>query len=1084
MATKFYFTPSSAPSIAVGVGTDTNLALFNTAPASGGATSITATAITGPASIQFASGTPRTWWIKTNGSVTISGTITLNLYGFESASTVNAGFKVIVDAYNASGGYIGNVITSTFGTELGTSVAVNTWTATPTSTVLAADDYLAVKVYIIDTGGTMAAGTATFKYNDTSGNTGDSWIQFNEAITPKLDPSPAASSGTNVVRDSVRTITTAHPTSSQASATASTFNVTAGNVISMPLATATTAKMYVATVSTSVNVTPPYPARANGLMFWDGNIYMSPSPGTAIAQMYIPEVRDRLWVATATISATPTRLSSGTVNLTAGTSMSVLGKATAKGIVNLTALTGMALGNLNLKQSPATISSEMEAITQKVVPRLTVEWATSRFMDNLVLTATGDGTMSTDVPCANSYFIPMQAANGWNESTFKWAVADALASDGNIIRCDEEYVTMDSLEDEKALLEMGWWSKSISGGAGTFGTSQVLQFEFDTRKANYLRVTSSDIYGPINQYKIYYKNTSNTWVQFGATQTLSGYRAEHDLGSVIDIKGIKIEVLSTKYGSDVARIQELEPVYRGEIDANDVVSAGIRKVKEVYDTTVPMGALAANTLDITLDNTALTYNTISGNLAPYLTKDVRITFDLGWDTGTEILYVRQGTFYTEDVWQEDGDNMTVSVSCRDFSKFCQEGDQLEYGYLLVDQTASKAIKYLALIANVPAKNILLHSVGNQFKYLFDKDVSIWNAMQNVATADIGLFYFDEYENLCYYTQEDIYNNVSTIAHTLSDDVNIIGGNVSNNLQANKIVIKIQQATTDNIGLQEVWHAPSDFIMATTSLSGSITDTSISLTSTSGDAMDFATSGFLKLDNEIIKYTSRTGDTFDGLVRGCFGTTPSSHSGVVIRECRELKIDFDTAPVYRVDQPNINQAEFFGTIDIDRYDRTAYSADLIISVSPTVPSDTLVVLEGEQNEIDPETGQQISINFLFDIDGIPISMPEAKDKVTEETQLNNSAIRRYGKKELTIENPFIQDQAYARKVALFLLDKFENASQIINMAVLCIPNITMNDVVRITDYAQLAIINKDYFIIESNINYDGGLTHEIVLKEIT
>ena len=124
---------------------------------------------------------------------TISGTVTFNIWGLESAMTNNAGFRVIVERLDSQLNIASTIVASTRGTELGTVNAVNNWTATPTSTNMLRGDRLRIRVIAIDTGGTMAAasqGVTMSSDGPTTAAAGDTYVQFNENLTfETTDPS-------------------------------------------------------------------------------------------------------------------------------------------------------------------------------------------------------------------------------------------------------------------------------------------------------------------------------------------------------------------------------------------------------------------------------------------------------------------------------------------------------------------------------------------------------------------------------------------------------------------------------------------------------------------------------------------------------------------------------------------------------------------------------------------------------------------------------------------------------------------------------------------------------------------------------
>jgi hypothetical protein len=193
MATTFYLqeagvADSSDKDPPGNLSSDTDLLLGLNVRGSGISSSSTNT-VTGPTSgVQCTwnvNGNPLSWWSKTLTGVTISGTITFNVWGSENSMSANSGLQVILDRCDGSGSFISQIVNSEKGTELPTSNAAQNWTASPTSTTLATGDRIRCRVYGNDAGGTMATGFRTIiSFGSTSGGVdGDSFITFTETIT-------------------------------------------------------------------------------------------------------------------------------------------------------------------------------------------------------------------------------------------------------------------------------------------------------------------------------------------------------------------------------------------------------------------------------------------------------------------------------------------------------------------------------------------------------------------------------------------------------------------------------------------------------------------------------------------------------------------------------------------------------------------------------------------------------------------------------------------------------------------------------------------------------------------------------------
>lgn len=121
-------------------------------------------------------------------AVTISGAVTPNLWGAESANTVNSGAGILIEKTNNAGTVQSAIVTVTNVpvtiTEwpLRASPAVKTANYSPTSTSMAIGDRIKVTVSVRAAGGTMNAGQADFYYDQNADTAlvGDSWVQFAE----------------------------------------------------------------------------------------------------------------------------------------------------------------------------------------------------------------------------------------------------------------------------------------------------------------------------------------------------------------------------------------------------------------------------------------------------------------------------------------------------------------------------------------------------------------------------------------------------------------------------------------------------------------------------------------------------------------------------------------------------------------------------------------------------------------------------------------------------------------------------------------------------------------------------------------
>lgn len=134
-----------------------------------------------------AGGQALTWFSEpVTAAVTISGTVTVNVRGLESAATVNAGAGILIERTDATGTVLSSIVAVTgipaTITEFGTTDAAKTGTYTATSTAMAVGERIKVTLSIRNVG-TMAAGTATISYNGpAAAAAGDTYVTFTQDI--------------------------------------------------------------------------------------------------------------------------------------------------------------------------------------------------------------------------------------------------------------------------------------------------------------------------------------------------------------------------------------------------------------------------------------------------------------------------------------------------------------------------------------------------------------------------------------------------------------------------------------------------------------------------------------------------------------------------------------------------------------------------------------------------------------------------------------------------------------------------------------------------------------------------------------
>lgn len=169
MGTRFFLRGYGSPTLTSPSGSSYNALFDRTGSSSQNATTTTTAGGTAIDCTVTGGGNKLYWFTEPiTTAVTVSGTMTVQLRGGESAATVNACFAVIVERTDNSGAVISTILNATVpdpAAELATSAATNySGTYTPTTTSLNVGDRIKV-TWQVRNFGTMDAGTVTINYN-------------------------------------------------------------------------------------------------------------------------------------------------------------------------------------------------------------------------------------------------------------------------------------------------------------------------------------------------------------------------------------------------------------------------------------------------------------------------------------------------------------------------------------------------------------------------------------------------------------------------------------------------------------------------------------------------------------------------------------------------------------------------------------------------------------------------------------------------------------------------------------------------------------------------------------------------------
>jgi len=547
---------------------------------------------------------------------------------------------------------------------------------------------------------------------------------------------------------------------------------------------------------------------------------------------------------------------------------------------------------------------------------------------------------------------------------------------------------------------------------------------------------------------------------------------------------VRLTISATASGYPV-QVYEIDAMIEADI-SDDVLSWTINKDRDISSQTAsPIGMSNANSASITLDNSSNKYNNESSQ-SPYkdmLYPNVRFDIWLGFklpDSSYE--YVKQGVFYA-DSWDMSNDTSQVSVSCRDGSKFLQ--DYKVTPILYEDWLISDIIRDITERSGIRDKAIdtslsldITRPEGDHADIIDVEDTvcipkrhtvwtvddqTYWQFLQEIALADLGSFYFDETGTFVFQTKE--WMKKTTVNLTLDQDVHIISAKHRNEIVKNSFSIEytIPKVTDHSVGL---WEADDPTILDATTLGGSITanDTVIP----AGDISDWPKKGYIKIDDEIIRYDNRTDSSFYNCARGELHTDPASHSGgKTIYEIRKFEVEFSQAPATDIAVLSTNEV---------------YTDIIATNFGP---------FKGEFYLLNNNSGLTIveGAHVEAALDGLPeflIIYGRAIDDQEPQTIniRDDASIRRWGEQEFVMSLPWVQSEIHAKTLADFMVDVFKKPVVFVDAEVFAIPHLQIGDIVKI-NYPRLGVQSKDFHVV--GITISGGLpaiSQSLRLRSVT
>jgi len=361
-------------------------------------------------------------------------------------------------------------------------------------------------------------------------------------------------------------------------------------------------------------------------------------------------------------------------------------------------------------------------------------------------------------------------------------------------------------------------------------------------------------------------NDSGVITLFRQANGTWGTTAHYD--SPQTIRGVRAVIKTMQSAGLYANVIEVSGRLVQDL-SNDVVSFSVNKTREEQSATLPVGTMEANSASISLvnaDTNRYDPNFAGSDLNGLIDVNTKLTVSLGVLVGDTYEYIPQGVYYA-DSWNYSTDSPTVDIECTDFSKFLQQE--------LMPPTFFAGYSIVVIIREILERmgflNISLQRATSdpnfRIPYVwFNEEQTVWDALAEIARADMGAFWFSESGTLIIQSRNRIYNtttpqHVISSVHIGNNQPNLIELGTDFSVEANKAIVKYSplKANTTEFGDpldSALWQADETIVVHGSPLQTSMTATSDKITLSAKDAETWPLESYVNIEGEIMHYRGK------------------------------------------------------------------------------------------------------------------------------------------------------------------------------------------------------------------------------------
>ena len=386
---------------------------------------------------------------------------------------------------------------------------------------------------------------------------------------------------------------------------------------------------------------------------------------------------------------------------------------------------------------------------------------------------------------------------------------------------------------------------------------------------------------------------NNTWVTAATSavpnsdgvielyaQANESWSTNYNIDHPQQISGISVSVNSMSQAGVRAHFVSISGRYR--VDVSDrITNINITKSLENVSPLTPLGDTSVNSMDLSMEDVDGDFNPENTESEFYdsMTRNVMVE---PYVTISGHNPIPQGKYFVES-WGTSAPSAETSLSCSDFSRFMQE--TYIKPFILQDHTLSQAVRELLQRAGFNI-DVFILSKDPVIPYLwYDEDVSLWEALKDLANATLAYFFVDDFGEF-YWVDLDSVRERSSV-YTIDADRDIVDLDHEFDVIANRINLEYnvygapRDEWTGEVITQELWSPGEDVALLSMPLASSINSTQDTITiNTDTDGFRlWPEDGYINIQGERMRYSGKDYDLkqLTGVERGVLGTTARSHA---------------------------------------------------------------------------------------------------------------------------------------------------------------------------------------------------------------